>query len=352
MRVAMVTPVYPPYKGGIGSVAEAQTNALQALGHDVQVFSPNSVKALFSYGNASVTPRLFFALKNFDIIHLHYPCYGMDVFAALASVVWRTPLVLTYHMKTKTGDWRNIIFSLHRFFIEPMIFAVAKTVFVSTKEYADAAGISHRHLVEMPFGVDTTRFSPGSTFNEDPAQLTAIFVGGLDSAHDFKGVDVLLRAWAELPPSTKLLIVGDGNLRPLYENLAKELKIGSRVEFLGAVSNEELPSVYRRADVHVLPSINRGEAFGLVTLDAAASGLPSIVSDLPGVRTLVEKGQTGYHVEPGNVESLARAFQRFVDHPEDAAIMGAAARVRVMERYDSGSVARSLMTAYNEVIGE
>ncbi len=368
MKIAIVTPVFPPYKGGIGHVAEAQANSLKALGHEVVVFAPSTMKPWFSYGNASITPQLLSKLYNFDLIHVHYPCYGTDVFAALASIVHKTPLVLTYHMKAVTNDWRNIIFTLHRWFIEPIIFKIAKIVFVSTFEYAEASGIQHPHLVEMPFGVDGARFAPGpggATFPlpggspvgrstpegpEGVAGARLLFVGGLDRAHDFKGVDVLLRAFATLPASASLLIAGDGDLRLFYESLARDLKIADRVQFLGRVSDEDLPNVYRSADVHVLPSINGGEAFGLVTLEAAASGLPSVVSDLPGVRTLVVKGQTGYLAKPGDIDDLAYQLQKLVDHPEDAIIMGAAARVRVMESYDSGAIARSLLQAYNGIL--
>jgi len=365
MRIAVISAVFPPYKGGIGHVAESQANSLKVLGHEVIVFAPSTMKPWFSYGNASITPQLLSQLYNFDIIHVHYPCYGMDIFATLASVIYRTPLMLTYHMKAVTSDWRNVIFSLHRLLIEPIIFKIAKTVFVSTLEYAEASKITHRHLIEMSFGVDGTRFSPGKggaitppSYEEGgrgevasagtPARF--LFVGGLDRAHDFKGVDILLRAFATLPASASLLIAGDGDLRPLYENLATDLKIADRVKFLGRVSDEDLPNVYRSADVHVLPSINGGEAFGLVTLEAAASGLPSVVSDLPGVRILVANGQTGYLAKPSNIADLAGQLQKFVDKPEDAVIMGASARVRVMERYDTGAIARELLRAYNECL--
>ncbi|MFA5946149.1 MAG: glycosyltransferase family 4 protein [Patescibacteria group bacterium] len=356
MKIAIVTPVFPPYKGGIGAVAEAQANALKAIGHEVRVFAPSTARPLFAYGNAAVMPGLVRALKGFDIIHVHYPCYGMDIFSAIASVIWRTPLVLTYHMKAVSSDWRNVIFSIHRAVIEPIIFAVAKCVFVSSSEYAQEANIKHKRLIQMPFGVDATRFSPGQnsalreTLGIPREALNIIFVGGLDKAHDFKGVDVLLRALLMVPTSVHLTIVGSGDLKPFYEKLAVELMINERVHFLGGISAEELPGAYRSADVHVLPAINRGEAFGLVTLEAAASGLPSIVSDLPGVRTLVDAKRTGYVAKAGDPADLALQICRFVEHPEDAVIMGAAARARVMERYDNSALARSLLQAYNGIL--
>src|SRR4030095_5579449 len=78
-----------------------------------------------------------------------------------------------------------------------------------------------------------------------------------------------------------------------------------RARFFVDVPDDALPAYYRSADVVALPSVDRTEAFGLVLLEALACGTPVVASRLPGVRTLVEDGRTGYLVEPGNVDELA-----------------------------------------------
>ena len=132
-----------------------------------------------------------------------------------------------------------------------------------------------------------------------------LFVGALDKAHYFKGVDVLLKAMRDL--EYKLMIVGDGDLRSYYEAKAKNLGIDDGVVFTGRVSNEELSRYYQSADVFVLPSIDKSEAYGMTLLEAMAHGLPVVASNLPGVRSLVGEDR-GLLVEPGDSSDLARVL--------------------------------------------
>jgi glycosyltransferase involved in cell wall biosynthesis len=103
---------------------------------------------------------------------------------------------------------------------------------------------------------------------------------------------------------------------------------------------------YQNADVHMLPSINSNEAFGLVTLEAMACGIPSIVSKLPGVKTLVIPGKTGWHVAPHVVEDLRRAMQEAIDDPNARWRYGQAARQRAVATYAAKDLAQRLLTVY------
>ncbi len=350
-------------------MAAQDARLLRLRGVDVMAFSPaykneepeehvTRLKPWFAFGNAAITPSLFWQLKESDLIHLHYPCYGMDIFAAAAAVIWRKPLFVTYHMKTYARDWRNVIFVLHRLLIEPVILFCAKKVAVSTLDYAAAAKLRHKQLFELPFGVNVKRFSP--RVNEEQRKkyalpegaTTLIFVGGLDKAHYFKGLDVLLRALSFCARNTKvrLLVVGDGGERKSFEEQARTLGVHELVQFLGNVSPEDLPDVYRAADVHVLPSLDRGEAYGLVTLEAGASGLPSIVSNLPGMRMLVDPKVTGERISVGDARALARLIDDAVEHGEKWRAMGQAARERVVQGFDEEKVADRLLEAYKGLV--
>ena len=368
MKLAIVSPVYPPYRGGMGAVAAADAARARAKGLDVAVFTPDYgqieksaeatyLKPLLAVGNAAVLPSLLWQLWKFDLVHLHYTFYGADVFVWLWSILSRKPYILTYHMQPKTTDWRELIFRLHRLVLEPVILRRAAAVLVSSFDYAKSLGLKHANLIELPFGVDTERFHLGRD-DEYRVQLglpmaatVFVFVGGLDKAHSFKGIDVLIRAAATLPTNTdwRVLIVGEGDMKPAYLELAKTLGLAERIMFAGAVSDADLPRAYRAADVHILPSVTKSEAFGLVTLEAAASGLPSIVSDLPGVRTLVKPESTGVVVEPGSEESLEAAMLRFVLDPSLSEIMGAAARARVENEYSNAVLANRLLEVYKGV---
>jgi len=176
MRIAHVTPVFPPYAGGIGTVAQEYAAGLLDKGESVSVFAPEYAKQPFTYGNAAFSPRLLWKLRGLDVIHLHYPFYGGAMFAAMASYIWRTPLVVTYHMKTKAHGWLGMIFKLHRWVIEPFILRRAAAVLVSSSDYARSVGLRHNRLFDMPFGVDTDRFHPSEVPKE---MFTFLFVGGL-----------------------------------------------------------------------------------------------------------------------------------------------------------------------------
>lgn len=349
-------------------MAARDARELKARSFEVGIFTPDYdgreqnpeaqyLMPVLAFGNAAVLPQLVTKLNGHDLVHLHYTFYGADVFVWLWSTLRRKPYVMTYHMQPKTGDWRDVIFRLHRALIEPWIVRGARAVFVSSLDYAQSIGLQHPQLVEMPFSVDEQRFSPGR--DDDfraahglPAKACVfMFVGGLDRAHSFKGVDVLIRAAAHLDAQNdwRLLIVGDGDMRKSYEDLAAALGIIDRVIFAGAVSEEDLPRAYRAADVHVLPSTSKSEAFGLVTLEAAASGLPSIVSNLPGVRTLVLDNDTGFVVKPGIEEPLEKAMQKFLNTPELAKQMGVVARQRVEAHYTPKSLADRLVEVYKRI---
>jgi len=367
-RIALVSPVFPPYRGGIGTVAAHDAEQLRRAGHTVEVFTPayktlsakeasiTRLQPFYAWGNAAVLFGLISKLRGFDVVHLHYPFFGSDILVAFACKLWNIPLVMTYHMKPKAKGILGATFAAYRAVLQPIVFDVARAILVSSNAYADEQRVVHRRRIPHPFSVDTERFSPGG---RDVAQdhfgipqdlPVVLFVGGLDAAHYFKGLDVLLRAFAIMKTKARLMIVGDGNRRKQFETLALDLKISDRVHFLGSVPHEDLPAAYRAADIHILPSIDRSEAFGIVTQEAMATGIPSIVSDLPGVRTLVVPEETGMWVTPNSVESLTVALDRCCANTELREQWGAAARVRAVREFSSAQLTQSLIDVYSSVI--
>jgi glycosyltransferase involved in cell wall biosynthesis len=369
MRVAIVTPVFPPYRGGIGTVAADDARRLRERGVEVTVFTPDyhrgyrqeegvrRLAGVYTWGNASLLPQLFWQLRGFDVIHLHYTFYGGEIFTILAAKLWRIPLVMTYHMQPKASGWLGKIFTFHRKTIEPLVLRAARQILVSSLDYATSIGLKGGKLVDMPFCVDTERFSPARDdafrlrFGIPSRDVVLLFVGGLDAAHYFKGLPVLLEACTRLPKEIpwRLLVVGDGDRRSTYEAQARHMGLIDRVVFAGSVPYEDLPRAYRAADMHILPSIDRSEAFGLVTLEASASGLPSIVSNLPGVRTLVDDGQTGYLVEPSNVADLSQRITWLLEHDEKRRAWGETARRRAEANYGTEHCTERLLDVYKRI---
>lgn len=367
MKIAIVTPVFPPYRGGIGTVAAHDAALLRARGEEVEVFTPQYERARFqeigvsrlapfyAWGNAAVLFSLIQKLKHFDVIHLHYPFFGSDILAAFACRLWRLPLVVTYHMRPKATGVLGATFWAYRHVLQPIIFSVARVVLVSSLEYAQEHGIRHAARKALPFSVDTQRFVPGNRpaarrrFELLDSVPTIVFVGGMDSAHYFKGVRELLSACAMLQTPWQLLVVGSGNKQKDFVRLAEELGIAHAVHFAGSLPYEDLHLAYQAADVHVLPSIDRSEAFGLVTLEAMACGIPSIVSDLPGVRSLVVPEATGLWVAPGDIEALAKSLERLCKNQSEREAFGRTARARAEKEYSDERHVVHLLEVYKSL---
>jgi glycosyltransferase involved in cell wall biosynthesis len=135
---------------------------------------------------------------------------------------------------------------------------------------------------EIPFGVDIKKFHPIEKEKKQSKQI--LFVAGLDKAHYFKGLEVLIKSFENFAEENyELIIVGDGDLRFYYEEKAQKLKNSSKIIFNGKLEEKELIKAFQNTDLFVLPSINKGEAFGLVLLEAMACATPVIASRLAGV---------------------------------------------------------------------
>lgn len=397
MKIAHIVCTYPPYYGGMGNVVFQTVSELAKRGHETVVFTPQYVtedeikdidatperthdehiqtnidfaKRLtptLRYGNAARMPALARELDAFDMVHLHYPFFGT------ANVVrkWKLrnphkPFVLTYHMDTRSSGWKGLVFAMYSRFWMPKIINAADVCIVSSFDYLEASDAAllykknPKKWVELPFGVDTNRFAPrvpeDALYNSlglDPALPTILFVGGMDKAHYFKGIPKLLDALVMLKGTNawpvQAVCVGKGSLRREFELRAKGMGLEKYVRFTGGVSDEQLPLFFNLADVLVLPSTTKGEAFGMVLLEAMASGVPVIASDLPGVRSVATQG--GVTVEPGNAADLADAIMGFFVNSTMQQHWKERVRSVAEERYAWGPIVDGLEEVYGKVVG-
>jgi len=219
--------------------------------------------------------------------------------------------------------------------------------------------------VVVPPGVDTSRFAPigaderarvRSGFGLDPA---ATMVLGLSRLVPRKGFDVLIQAVhrvSDRDDDIHLVIAGDGRDRSRLEQLAQAL--GLPATFLGAVDDDALPSLYASADLFAMVCRNRWfdleqEGFGIVFLEAAAAGVPSIAGLSGGSAEAVVDGETGVVVhEPRSVDEVTEALLRFLDDPAARARMGQAARRRAEASFDYDGLAAELGGAIDATVAE
>ncbi len=370
MKIAQIVCAYPPYRSGIGKVAAFFHNAAKNSGFDSVVFTPLFRKAIISgedsaikrlkpwleYGNAAFIPQLILKLRDFDIVHLHYPFFGGSEAVWLAKRFNAGPgkLIIHYHMDTPGLPFCIRPLSLPSLILKKSLFRCASVVTCASLDYVESSQIrkiyyeNTEKFIELPFGVDENKYYIGNNIVKDGKSI--LFVGGLDKAHDFKGLSVLFGACRLLKTAGwRLRIAGSGELLELYRKQANKLGSGGLVEFLGGISDQELADEYRRASVFVLPSINRNEAFGLVLLEAMASGTPVVASDLPGVRKVFESGKQGYLAIAGDSSDLANKIDSILSRIDLRDSMGLAARRLVLEKYSQSKTADRLMEIYKKV---
>jgi glycosyltransferase involved in cell wall biosynthesis len=205
--------------------------------------------------------------------------------------------------------------------------------------------VNREKFEEIPFGVEAEKFSP---VQPGICRGKVLFVGALDKAHDFKGLEILMAAMGGLERSIRLIIVGDGDLRGYYERMALNYGLRERIDFAGRVADNALPDYYRQAAVTVLPSLNSHEAFGLVLLESMACGTPVIASDLPGVRRVFLPGREGLLVKAGDSEGLRSKINDLLADNKRRENMGRAGRLLVLEKYDWRQVGEKINKLYQK----
>lgn len=384
MRIAHISATFPPYRGGTGTVCYHNALEVARLGHAVEVFTAaygavhghipdasddppdvrvHRLRPLIHVGNAPLTPALL-QLGQFDLIHLHYPyIFGAEL-TTIRALIGRTPTVITYHQDVILGGAMGAAIRAHEQLFGKAMLARADRLLFTSLDYGRSsrvAGLVDRmgaRVGDLPNGVDPAAFHPQidasairARYGLADSDRVALFVGGLDSAHYFKGVPVLLDALAQIDDArVKVMIVGDGDLRAQFEAQAGQSGIADRVIFAGRVPQAELAAHYALCDVFVLPSVTMGEAFGIVLLEAMACGKPVIATDLPGVRTVARHDDNGLIVPPHDARALAAAIRALMDDPGRRARMGARGRARVESTYDWARIGAALTAIYDEVI--
>lgn len=369
-HLTIISPVFPPYRSGQGSVAYDNARMASQAGIETTVYTPwypklkadalkrervvgfiiERLRPLFSYGNAACLLQLFWKLRSTRTIHLHYPALGMELPVLFWSLFGKR-LVVTYHMDLVGNGWfMRMFFRAYSMLFLRLILTRAIVIFVTSNDYAEHSSLLkpfidriRKKIVELPNSVDTNAFSPLARVPQIGGRQMRdyiLFVGALDAAHYSKGVTVLLEACSCLEGAYALVLIGDGDMRASYEQRAQELGIAEHVLFVGSVSHDDLPRWYAHARCLVLPSTDSTEAFGIVIIEAGASGVPSIATNLPGVRSIIEEGVTGFLVEPNSVSKLTEKIQFMLSHPDRVRAMGDVAQKRTLEHYSYDAVGK------------
>jgi len=361
VRVLQLGKFYPPQRGGMESHLESLCTQLQQE-VDVAAIVSNTVPTtvremhegvpvtrigrLAQVNSVSVNPAMAASIRRHDadLIHLHWP----NPMAALAYMLsgHRGKLVVSYHSDV-------IKQRISRRFFDPLLRVLlvrAKAIIVSSRNYFETSPILRDYRDRchvIPFGIREEYFAqPDERAVKDiRSQYGDRLILSVGRLVEYKGFDYLIPAMLET--QGRLLIAGEGPLKRQLVTLARSLGLHSRVVFFGELPNERLRDLYHAADVFVLASTNRREAFGLVQAEAMSASKPVINTALDsGVPFVSVDGVTGLTVPHSDARSLARAINRLMENATLRLALGQAARRRAEDLFHAKTMSARTLGIY------
>ena len=269
---------------------------------------------------------LFHILKearNCDIIQANWAICGW--LAVILKPFHRKPVFVTLRgsdvpvVKEEEQQKKSIL-------VRMVVNLSAAVVTVSesmAKNLSELMPAHKKKIFVIPNGVSTLFHKKEKKCNQkDKQSLKLIFIGSLVSR---KGIDQLLRALSEVKTGDfSLNLVGSGILENQLRSLAKELNLAAKVKFMGSAPHQDIPQILQQADILILPSHHEGRPN--VVLEAMATGLPIIGTDISGIQELVQNYKTGILFKDHDVCALAEAIVFFIDNPDKIEVMGQAGR--------------------------
>lgn len=367
MKICLVSPYDYSHPGGVSEHVRHLAGELRERGHGVTVMAPSSEldddHGIADYirigrsvpvpGNGSVARiALSFHLARrvralldehaFDVMHYHEP---------LSPALPIT--TLRFHKGANVGTFhafarRNLGYYYARPFLKRYFKRLHSCIAVSVpaRDFVSRYFPGDYHIV--PNGIDTRRFRPDHQPIPElrtPGWHTLLFVGRLEQR---KGLPTLLEAYSALRrrrANVRLVVVGDGPGRWGYERYVEAEAIPD-VLFMGHVDAAMMPRCYTSADVFCAPAVGR-ESFGIVLLEAMASGVPVLASAIPGFSQVVTHGEDGLLVRPGDSSDWAEALDAVLADGAQRQAM-ARAGLRTSQRYDWARIVDVVLDVYTE----
>ena len=372
MKIAMVSPYDFTWPGGVTAHVSQLAHELKQSGHQVKVLAPHSparecieVDTFVPLGRSVPVPsggsiarvslswwlyrrvRDLLEQESFDIIHLHEP---------LAPIL---PLcVLECSNTVNIGTFHAYYHRQHLYrFSQPIMKRWHQRlhggIAVSPAAHKYVHNFFPRDYRIIPNGIDVDHFANDGPNPVQPwpeyqdGKTNILFVGRMEKR---KGLKYLLEAYSRLKwehPNIRLIVVGPGNLDKDSHRILSACNLQD-VVLAGGVSYQDLPRYYASADIFCAPATGQ-ESFGIVLLEAMASGKPIVASAIEGYMGIVQPGEQGLLFPRKDSEALADTLSTLIKEPEQAARMGATGR-QMVEQYRWAVVAQQVETYYYDCI--
>ena len=367
MKVGLVSPYDFATAGGVNDHVRHLAVELQKLGHETRIFGPSSradvgvdAARFYRIGTPIAIPAndsvaritLSFHLadrvaaiiadERFDVLHFHEP-----LMPALPMTMLRmstTANVGTFHAFARS----NVGYYYGRPLLQPYLQHLHRAIAVSEP----AREFVTRYFPEYPMrvipnGIDVGVYKPGHApiRHLRDENVNILFVGRLEKR---KGLGDLMRAYRTLSsrlPQTRLIVVGDGPLRGKLESYISRHHLPN-VILAGYVPDSVKPRYYASADIFCAPATG-AESFGIVLLEALASGLPVVATEVPGYMSVLEPGRDSLTVPPKSWRELAASLVVLARDPDLRRRLGEYA-LKKARAYSWPAVASEVIDVYDE----
>lgn len=355
MRILRVAQeMYPDVLGGGAYHTHALSRDQAQQGHDVRVVSISNARkkpeierfngytlrryrpiaSPFGMDISLSLGRELRQTTEYDIIHAHSHVYYATNLAAVVGSVTDTPLAITCHglHSHSIPHWLSRV---HLRSVGKLTYDQADVVFCYTQaERSKLRDIGVEADVEVVSnGIDVTQFSPDGPEYEEIADTDGpaiLFVGRLASGKRPEDAIAVVDRLRSTFPDVRLFICGDGPRRADLETKINELGLQENVRFLGTISYDTIPSVYRAADAFMLPSL--AEGFPRTVLESLACETPTVATALDQTESLLK--QAGYAVPRGDVEQFASGLRALLTDTSERRRLGRRGREIVEREYD------------------
>lgn len=334
---------------------------LDHLGENIRVLPLEMERNVSPWKDLKALIRLIFIFRRerYDLVHTLSPKSGL--LAMVASWVARTPLrIHTFQGEvwiTRTGWWRALLKTLDKWMARCathlLVVSRSEAQFLVDQKVVPAGRMEMLANGSI-CGVDVDRFKPDSVAREavrqelgiDPNHRVILFVGRFNVDKGLLDLAAAFERLAPRYPDTCLLLVGpdEERMRPRVEGLCAEHL--SRLRFVGHTAHPE--RYMAAADMLCLPSYREG--FGLVLIEAAATGLPTVGSRIYGISDAIADNQTGLLFEMGNIDDLTDKLDRLLHDPALAQQLGEAGQKRARQDFPNTLVESALLGYYKQIL--
>ncbi len=367
MKIAILVQLFPPkWLGGMEIAAFNIAKILAKNGHNVNVittadskirekkeeegFTINKIPQLRLkfFGIIIFWLKILFLLKKIDPQIIHVQSIALGIPALLAKKFFKKPYIVYCRGSDVNLSWRRI--SL----IPKLVLKNADRVIALTEDMrGKIKNIYGKDSEIIPNGIDTEKFT---NLSKDEVrnklgikkdEKIIIFVGTLKFV---KGIQYLVEAMKIISknnPEAKLILIGDGDERENLKKFVESLGLVGCINFLGRKPNEEIPEYMVASDIFVLPSLSEG--FTVTILEAMASGLPIVATNVSGLPEITKEGENGFLVEPKNSQQLAEKIL-FLFQDDNLRKKISENNLKKAQNYSWSKVVKSLESVYNRFI--